>query len=410
VHRRLALVTALSVATAACASGTDAPAAGSSPEVVTAPSPSPTVDDEPTETAAPSPSPSPVALEELELRLVEVATGFVGPTLVADAPGGGALLVLEQPGVVRRVVGGEISTWVDLTDRVTSGGERGLLGLAVHPTDPTRVFVHYSGAGGATTVSELSASPEAADPASERVVLTVAQPAGNHNGGSIVFAPDGTLLVALGDGGGAGDPFEQGQDTGSRLGGILRLDVDGAEPYAVPEDNPFRSGDAPELWVYGLRNPYRIAVAGDLLYVPDVGQNAVEEVTVLPLAEAAGANLGWPILEGDACFQRSGCSADGTVLPQVTYTHDDGSCSIIGAGVYTADAMPSLHGHLFYGDLCSGIVRSAAFGPDGALVAERDWTDQIGPLTGVLSFSSALGGRLFATTQDGRVLEVTSAG
>ena len=406
---RTALLPALLLAATACGGGSDptaTPEPSAAPPTATATAAaSPSV----SEPGTPEPSPS-VPLEELELAFVELGSGFEAPTMVADAPDGAGLLVLEQSGRVRLLADGTVTTWVDLRDRITFAGEQGLLGLAVHPDDPARVFVHYSGPDGETTVSELAASPTGADASSERVLLTIDQPASNHNGGSIVFAPDGTLLVSLGDGGGAGDPFGNGQETDTRLGGILRLDVDGDEPYVVPADNPFRDGDAPELWVYGLRNPYRIAVADGLLYVPDVGQNAVEEVTVLPLADAGGANLGWPVLEGDRCYAREGCSADGTVLPQVTYTHDDGSCSIIGAGVWTSATVPALQGHLFYGDLCSGLVRSAAFDAAGTLVAERDWTDQLGPLTGVLSFSTARDGRVVATTQDGRVLEVVAAG
>jgi glucose/arabinose dehydrogenase len=226
----------------------------------------------------------------------------------------------------------------------------------------------------------------------------------------VAFGPDGMLYLGLGDGGAANDRFGNGQRPDTLLGTVLRLDVSAGDgTYAIPPDNPYAdgSGGAPEVWMYGLRNPYRFAFDESRIYIADVGQNAVEEVDVLP-ADTAGANLGWPVLEGSDCFASSPCDADGTVLPTVEYRHaDTGGCAVIGGEVYAGEVAP-LRGHYFFGDLCAGFVRSLTVADDGT-VTEIDWTPQIGAVDGLLSFGKDAAGEIYLTTQDGRVLRLSAS-
>ncbi len=302
-----------------------------------------------------------VPLGELELQLTEVARGFEQPVLALSPPADDRLFVVDQPGRIWVISGDASELFVDLTNDVIFDGERGLLGLAFHPDYATngRLFVNYTGDRGATRVVELQAAADgsAADPASQRTILEIPQPARNHNGGMIAFGPDGHLWIGMGDGGGSNDEFDQGQRPDTLLGALLRIDVSSPGTYAVPEDNPFVSGGgAPEVWSYGLRNPWRFTFDGDTIYIADVGQNAREEINVLSLAASRGANFGWPIYEGSSCF-RGPCDASGLEFPVAEYGHDEG-CSITGGFVYRGRGLPELGGHYFYGDYCSGIIRS----------------------------------------------------
>lgn len=363
-------------------------------------------------TRAPSPEPSPTALiGEVALRLTEVGTGFDAPLQVLPAPGGG-LLVVEQPGRVRLLRDGQVTTYLDVSDRVTAGGERGLLGIALHPDHPSdeRMVVHYSGSGGRTVVATVAAGEDSADPGSESRLLTRDQPAANHNGGQVRFGRDGFLYIGLGDGGGAGDQFGNGQRPDTLLGTILRLDIDGGDPYAIPDDNPFADGreGAPEVWAYGLRNPWRFDFDGGRLYIADVGQNAVEEVNAEP-ADAAGVNYGWPILEGPACFAEDDCDPSGTALPATSYRHaDTGGCGVIGGEVYDGAALPALRGWFLYSDLCAGFLRAVRVAEDGT-VEEADLTEQVETLERVLGFGHDADGELHIALQDGRVLRLDPA-
>lgn len=360
---------------AACASATPAPsasvAASGTPSGTTSAGPSAGI---PTPTPATSGSTNPPLPTGPDRLTVErVADGLEAPIgIVAADDGSDRLFVLEQAGRVR-VVGPDGSLqaepFVDLSDRILSGGERGLLGLAFHPRFATngRLFIHYSRAGdGATVLAELQANAArtSADPASERILLTQLQPYSNHNGGQLAFGPDGYLYLGLGDGGSGGDPLGNGQNTNVLLGKILRLDVDGqpasGRAYAIPADNPFAAGGAqpgrgaPEVWAYGLRNPWQFSFdprAGDL-YIGDVGQGSWEEIDRQPSDSPGGENYGWNVMEGRHCY-RDGCDQAPYVKPIAEYSHELG-CSVTGGRVYRGAAQPELVGIYVFGDYCSG--------------------------------------------------------
>ena len=249
-----------------------------------------------------------------------------------------------------------------------SGSEQGLLGLAFHPRYRQNgyLYVNYTDMAGHTAVVRYTARADggAADPGSALPLLRVEQPAANHNGGHLLFGPDGYLYVGLGDGGGAGDTYRNAQSPQSLLGKMLRLDVDrteGGKPYAIPADNPFRDGPfRPEVWAVGLRNPWRYSfdrTSGDL-YIADVGQNAYEEVNVVPAGAAPGLNFGWPRMEATHCYPSgSACDRQGLTLPAAEYGRG-GNCSVTGGAVYRGAAQPLLRGAYLFGDYCSGRIWS----------------------------------------------------
>jgi glucose/arabinose dehydrogenase len=256
---------------------------------------------------------------------------------------------------------------LDITDRVLGDGEQGLLGLAVHPDwagDGLRAYVHYTDRAGDTVLSEFLvtdfALPHRLDSATERVLLRVDQPYANHNGGQLAFGPDGYLYLGLGGGGAGGDPHGHGQNPATLLGSILRLDVggDADDGYGIPGDNPFAGGDggAPEVYLYGLRNPWRFSFDREtgLLWVADVGQNAFEEVNRVDPVADAGANLGWNRMEASHCYL-AGCSGEGLLLPVAEYGRDAG-CSVTGGFVYRGEAIEALRGWYLFSDYCSGRI------------------------------------------------------
>ncbi len=346
-----------------------------------------------------------VPLDELELTWTPVASGFDQPVLVATAPGDPRLHVLDQSGVIWVLDGDTPVRFLDIRDEVTFRGERGLLGLAFHPDYESndRFFVNYINNSGDTVVAEYTrSSAEAADPSSERVILLVDQPASNHNGGMIDFGPDGFLWIGFGDGGGANDRYRQGQRADTLLGAMVRIDVDGGDPYAVPADNPFvdDSEGAPEVWAIGVRNPWRWSFDGNRIYIGDVGQNEREEISIADVG-AAGLNYGWPIMEATACFQRSGCDQTGLVLPVIEYRHSEG-CSVTGGYVYRGSEIPELDGHYFYGDYCRGWVRSALIDETGTVIDAIEWSPPQ-TLPSLTSFGVDSAGELYATTVNGTV-------
>lgn len=304
-----------------------------------------------------------------------VADGLAFPMILIPFTDSTSLVAFRD-GRVHSFDGEQIDAEPLFDLEVSTSGERGLLGMEAG--GPDLVYVHYSDTQGDTTVSEITIST-----GEERVLLAVAQPAGNHNGGMLQFGPDGMLYVGLGDGGGSNDRFGHGQNTESLLGGIVRIDpVSGVS----------------SLWSHGLRNPYRFWFDGDVLYIGDVGQNAFEEIDVV-VFDPAGFNFGWPITEGLHCFSpRSGCDTEGITLPVVEVEHGDArTCSITGGVVYRGSAAPELDGHYFYSDYCGGWLRSFVW--DGTtLSAERDWTDEVGRVDNVVSFGVDHDGEIYLLT------------
>jgi hypothetical protein len=347
------------------------------------------------------------------LRLERVATGLDGPLCVTAPAGDPRLFVVEQPGRIRIVKGGRLLArpFLDLTDRVRAGGEQGLLSVAFHPRYGENGYLHvnYTDRRGDTRVERyrVTADPDVADPSSARLVLAIDQPYSNHNGGHILFGPDGMLWIAMGDGGSGHDPHGNGQNLGTLLGKLLRIDVDGGDPYAVPRDNPFvaRRGARPEIWAYGLRNPWRFCFdrPAGMLYIADVGQNRWEEIHATPI-RSAGLNYGWNILEGDHCLRGSDCDRTGLERPIVEYGHGDG-CSVTGGFVYRGRRMPALAGHYFYADYCSGWIRSFRYA-NGAVTDHRRW-DDAGPGQ-VTSFGEDAQGELYVCTSSGDVYRLAT--
>jgi len=322
----------------------------------------------PTITPSPEPTftptlPPPAGLPDPQaFEWVLIADGLVAPVDLQNA-GDARLFVIEQGGVIRIVRGGELlpEPFLDLRDRVNaSGSERGLLGLAFHPdfAGSGLFFVNYTGAEGASFISRfsLSPNPDRADPSSEVNLLRVAQPYRNHNGGGLAFGPDGYLYIGLGDGGSAGDPLGNGQRLDTFLGKMLRVDVDAGDPYAIPPDNPFADGGGlPEIWAYGLRNPWRFAfdsLTGSL-FIGDVGQGNWEEIDFQPARAAPPANYGWNLREGMHEF--AGGEAPEVVDPVTEYSHAQG-CSVTGGIVVRDPTLPEWQGVFLYGDYCSGLI------------------------------------------------------
>jgi hypothetical protein len=267
--------------------------------------------------------------------------------------------------------------------------------------------VDYTDTAGDTRVERyrVSADPNVADPGSAKPILFVDQPYANHNGGLVVFGPDRKLYIGLGDGGSGGDPQGNGQNHGTLLGKLLRIDVDAGDPYAVPPDNPFvgTNGARGEVWAYGLRNPWRFAFDREAgrLYIADVGQSSREEVDVVPAA-SGGLNYGWNVMEGDECYGAGSCNQAGLTLPVLAYSHADG-CSITGGYVYRGQSIPALRGTYFYSDYCSGWLKSFRY--DGGVTEQRDWSIGLGS---VLSFGEDSAGELYVLTAGGTVYRLVS--
>src|SRR5690606_471726 len=255
----------------------------------------------------------------------------------------------------------EATPFLDITPLVSSGGERGLLGLAFAPDYETsgRFDVNYTNTAGDTTIARytVSGDPNIANP-DGTVLLTIEQPFSNHNGGNIHFGPDGYLWISMGDGGSGGDPDGNGQNTDVLLGKMLRIDVSG-DAYTVPDDNPFVSGGgAPEVWSYGLRNAWKFSFDRETgeVWIADVGQNQIEEINMMPSTDV-GLNYGWRCYEGNNTYDTSGCgNPDDMIFPVATYSHSGGRCSITGGYVYRGELYPNLQGYYFYADYCSGEI------------------------------------------------------
>ena len=354
------------------------------------------------------------------VRLLEIATGLSFP-LYLTAPAGdlSRLFIVEKTGGIRIVKDGTLlpDPFLDISGQVSGSMEQGLLGLAFPPdyASTGRFVVHYTDIAGNTRVSafEVSANPDIADASSEQVILTADQPAPNHNGGQVSFGRDGFLYLGLGDGGGSNDPQGRGQDLSELLGSILRVDVQSGTSYTVPADNPFvgqQPATRPEVWSYGLRNPWRFSFdrANGDLYIADVGQNDFEEVDVAPAANGGGkgVNYGWSIMEGDRCLGGGQCDQTGLVLPTFQYSHPEG-CSVIGGYVYRGSALPALQGLYFFGDFCHGWVHSFRF--SGGTATELTNWPTLRTASTLTSFGEDAAGELYVLESSGRVSRIVAA-
>ena len=335
--------------------------------------------------------------------------GLERPVAISEpGDGSGRLYVVEQPGAIRIYQGGILlpEPFLDIRQRVGSrGNEQGLLGLAFHPaySQNGQFYVNYTDLNGDSVIARFSVSGDdanRADAGSEQQLMLIRQPYPNHNGGSVVFGPDGFLYLGLGDGGSGGDPQGNAQSLNTRLGKILRINVDNGNPFTIPADNPFSEAGAEEIWAYGLRNPWRFSfdrLTGDL-YVADVGQNAWEEVNFLPAGSPPGANFGWDYREGMHPYEGTPPGGIELIDPVAEYDHAQG-CSVTGGYVYRGEALPAWKGVYLYGDFCSGKIWGLARSPDGA------WQNQVLFETGlsISSFGEDAAGELYLTDLNGGV-------
>lgn len=314
---------------------------------------------------------SEASIAAVNIAVKLVATGLAAPVAITHAgDGSGRLFITLQSGQIVIYNGAQIlaTPFLDIRGLISAGGEQGLLSAAFHPNYVGNGFfyVSYTDAAGDSVIARYSVSvdPNKADSASGVVLLTIAQPFTNHNGGQLQFGPDGYLYISIGDGGSGGDPQNNGQNLGTLLGKILRIDVDGGAPYAIPPDNPFvgTAGALNEIWAWGLRNPWRFSfdrLTGDLL-IGDVGQSSWEEIDFQPANSAGGENYGWRLMEGNNCFNPPTNCNDGTLtLPILQYDHTLGRCSVTGGYRYRGSANPDLDKIYFYGDYCTGEIWGA---------------------------------------------------
>lgn len=351
----------------------------------------------------------------LKLGLAAVASGLVAPTFLASPPGATDIYVVEQPGRIRKLVNGVPQAPVlDISARVGSGGERGMLSLAFDPQFAANgnVFVYFTDPNGDIAIERFTfpvpggaALPAGSESTAVRVLTISHRTFANHNGGQLQFGVDGMLYVGTGDGGGGGDPLGSGQNLDTLLGKILRIDVSSL-PYRVPPDNPFvgQAGKRPEIWAYGLRNPWRFSFDNTTrsLYIADVGQGNREEVNVVA-ASASGLNYGWNIWEGAVCYPSgTACNPAGITMPLIDYDHSDG-CSITGGYVYRGSAIPEIAGRYFYSDFCSGWLRSF-FVANGTATERVDWG--VMPVGNIQSFGVDSKNELYALTSAGGVYRV----
>lgn len=352
----------------------------------------------------------------LAITLVEVANGLESPVYATSPIADPRLFVVEQPGRIRVLRGASLlpEPFLDISDRVWFEGERGLLGLAFDPDFRAsgRFFVNYTDLDGNTRIEVYLDVDrgDRADPGSDMLFLTVAQPFPNHNGGQLEFGPDNMLYIGLGDGGSAGDPIGHGQDASTLLGTILRVAVldQLGPPYRIPADNPF-VGDPtrrPEICNYGLRNPWRFSfdTGRGFMFIGDVGQNRWKEINVVPFGDG-GENFGWNILEGTECYAADSCDAENTRLPVAVYGHGDG-CSVTGGYTYSGSEITALRGRYIYSDYCAGWLRTFQLSANGTA---GDPVELDVPSPGsVTSLGQDADGELYVLTAGGRVLRIAA--
>ena len=387
----------------------------------------PTTPSEDEAEAATDSGPTDRSWADTSYRLVEIASVDF-PMAVIPRPGSDDLFVAERDGRVRRLsrtvdpAGGRAdyalvdAPVLDIAGLITTEGEGGLLGITFS-TDGQILYTSYTDNRGDTVLAEYRMSGDTADEASARILLQLEQPFANHNGGQVERGPDGLLYLALGDGGSGGDPLDSGQDTSTLLGSILRLDPNGAsgeQGYGVPADNPFADGEAgrPEIWLYGVRNPWRFSFdqGTDDLWIGDVGQNAVEEITLLPAnggLPGRGANLGWRLMEGDRSFD-GGTPPPDHAGPIYTYDRSGGGCSVTGGYVYRGERIPTLGGVYLFGDFCTGQIVGLQRLGDGTLLVADVVTDR--GVGSIVSFGQDADGEVYVLGSGGSISLVEPTG
>jgi glucose/arabinose dehydrogenase len=368
------------------------------------------------------PFPAPAASQApLSLAIREVVSGLDAPVLLTAPAGDRRQFIVERAGRIRILQDGALLAlpFLDITARVATVGEGGLLSMAFHPQYAAngQYFIYYTDAGGNIVVERrsVSANPNLSDPTSALEIIRIPHPGFiNHFGGLLAFGPDGYLYLGTGDGGSAGDPPRNAQNLGVLLGKLLRLDINAATagaPYAIPASNPFvgQAGRRAEIWAYGLRNPWRFAFDGSALYIADVGQDRREEVDISPVS-SGGLNYGWNIREGSLCYNAASCTSAGLVAPVFEYDHGEGDvngCSITGGYVYRGLALPELAGRYFYSDYCGGYLKSFLAAGTGVL-EQSDWG--IPKVSGVVSFGRDADGELYLVSQNGAIYKIVRGG
>jgi glucose/arabinose dehydrogenase len=354
---------------------------------------------------AATPLPAPTPTPTLTLALRQVVNGLDNPTFLTAPAGDKRQFIVERAGRIRILQDGLLLAlpFLDISARVSTAGEGGLLSMAFHPQYAAtgQYFIYYVDTAGDIVVERhsVSANPSQSDPTSALEIIRIAHPTyTNHVGGLVAFGADGYLYLGTGDGGGAGDPAGNAQNPASLLGKLLRLDVAGAiagAPYAIPATNPLRgqAGKRGEIWALGLRNPWRFAFDANQLYIADVGQDRREEVDIAPQSQG-GINYGWNILEGTRCYNAATCSSVGLTAPAYEYDHgvsNAGGCSIIGGYVYRGAAIPELAGRYFFSDYCAGYLKSFA-APAATALDVTDWA--VANVGAVISFGRDADGEL----------------
>ena len=349
---------------------------------------------------------------DVRLGVEQVASGLDQPVFLTAPVSDPRLFIVEQPGRIRVVENGRLldKPFLDIVNKVRSGGEQGLLSVAFHPQYRSNgfLFVNHTDKNGDTRIERYSVSTDrnVADPRSAKVILSIDQRYSNHQGGLNLFGPDGMLYIGMGDGGSQGDPHGNGQNRNALLAKLLRLNVDRGEPYLIPAANPYaKGGGRAEIWAIGLRNPWRFSFDrfSGLLYIADVGGDRFEEVNVVPMS-IAGVNYGWNVMEGAQCSRSSGCDQTGLQKPALSYaTHENSTCAIIGGSVYRGQKIPEIKGQYFYSDYCNSWLRSFGFA-DGKVTDQHEWP--IGKLGSITSFGEDAQGELYICTSSGRVYRI----
>lgn len=366
-------------------------------------------------------------LQGLTLEVID--QDYNQPVAVRAPAGDDRLFVVQRVGVIRIIDANNQMldpAFLPIDDRVSVEGiEQGLLGLAFHPdfADNGRFFVYYVNKQGQRQLSEFAVTPDdpnRADPNSEKVLFQLDQPENStdirHYAGDLHFGPDGYLWASLGDG---ADARGQGQNPETMFASILRIDVDQGDPYGIPPDNPFvDGGGAPEVWAYGLRNPYRfwIDAVDGYIYIGDVGLETWEEINVVPIDEGGGYNFGWANMEGTRCLFESDCDPANYTQAVLAYPNSiqnpksdqPSGCAVTGGVVYRGSAIPEINGHYFYSDWCNQLIRSFRL-VDGQPTEITDWTDDVGEVGQVNSFGIGGDGEMYLVTHEGDVAKFVAS-